>query len=116
MTRTTQQVFDDHRKAIEAADLGLILADYADNAILLTTDGPAVGKEAIRGFFENAFKSFPNLKITFDRTAVEDDLFLLQWFGDSDVATIPHGVAAFIIRDGLIQRQAEWFTVVPKEG
>jgi len=46
---------------------------------------------------------------------VEDDIFLLQWSGNSDVATMPHGVAAFIIRDGLIQRQAEWFIVIPKE-
>ena len=91
------------------------MADYADDAILLTMDGAAVGREAIRGFFENVFKSFPNIKVTFDKTAVEDDIFLPQWFGDSDVATMPHGVAAFIIRDGLIQRQAEWFIVVPKE-
>jgi hypothetical protein len=116
MVRTTQQVFDHHKAAIQSGDLALLVADYADDAILLTLDGAFVGKEAIQGFFENAFESFPNFKILFGKTAVEDDTFLLQWSGESDVATVPHGTAAFIIRDGKIQRQAEWFIVVPKEG
>jgi uncharacterized protein (TIGR02246 family) len=115
MARTTQQVFDAHQEAFEAGDLEKLMADYADDAILLTMDGTAVGKEAIQGFFENVFKSFPNLKVSFDKTAVEDDVLLLQWSGDSDVAALPHGVATFIIRDDKIQRQTEWFIVVPKE-
>ena len=115
MTRTTQQVFDAHRAAFEPIDLDKLMADYADDAIMVTLDGAFVGKQAIQGFFENAFKAFPNLKVSFDKTAVEGDTFLLQWSGECDVATFPHGVAAFIIRDGLIQRQAEWFVVVPKE-
>ncbi len=91
------------------------MADYADDAILLTLDGAFVGKEAVQGFFMNALQTFPNFKVSFDMTAVEGDLFLLQWSGDSDVATFPQGVATFIIRDGLIQRQTEWMVVVPKE-
>jgi hypothetical protein len=82
---------------------------------MLTLDSAFVGKQAIQGFFENAFKAFPNFKVSFDKTAVEGDIFLLQWSGESDVATFPHGVATFIVRDGLIQRQTEWFVAVPKE-
>jgi ketosteroid isomerase-like protein len=115
MARTTQQVFDAHREAFEPINLEKLMADYADDAILLTLDDAFVGKEAIQGFFENIFESFPNLKVSFEKTAVEGDIFLLQWSGESDVATFPHGTAAFIIRDGKIQRQAEWFIVVPKE-
>ncbi len=114
MARTMQQVFDAHQAAFAAGDPEKLIADYAADAILLTLDGPVVGQEAIRGFFGNAFKSFPNFKVSFDKTAVADDTLLLQWSGDSDVATLPHGVAAFIIRDGQIQRQTEWFSVVPK--
>ena len=114
MARSTQQVFDHHREAFEPINLENLMADYADDAILLTLDGAFVGKEAIRGFFGSIFENHPNLKISFEKTAVEGDIFLLQWSGESDVATFPRGTAAFIIRDGKIQRQAEWFTVVPK--
>ena len=114
MARSTQQVFDHHREAFEPFNLEELMADYADDAILLTLDGAFVGKEAIRGFFGGISENHPNLKISFEKTAVEDDIFLLQWSGESDVATFPRGTAAFIIRDDKIQRQAEWFTVVPK--
>lgn len=116
MARTSQQVFDDHQRAIEAGDFDLLMADYAEDAIMMTMEGPAVGKEAVRGLFEYLFTAFPNVKIEFEKTVVEDDLVLLQWSADSDVATIPHGFASFLIQDGLIRRQAEFFVAVPKEG
>jgi ketosteroid isomerase-like protein len=116
MTRTTQQVFDSHRDAIETGDFERLIADYADDANLLTLDGAFVGKEGVASFFAGAFESFPGLRISFEKTAVEGDTFLLQWSAECDVGTFPHGVAAFIIREGKIQRQAEWFIFVPKEG
>ncbi len=115
MARTTQQVFDDHEAAFQSGDMAQLMADYADDAVMLLLDNVAVGKEAIQALFESLFKGFPGLKVSFEKTAVEDDIFLLQWSGDSDVATLPHGVATFIIQNDKIQRQTEWFVVVPKE-
>jgi hypothetical protein len=114
MARTTQQVFDSHQAAFEPINLEKLMADYAHDAVLLTLDGAFVGKEAIRGFFEYMFNSHPHVRISFERTAVEGDTFLLQWSGESDVATFPRGTAAFIITDGKIQRQVEWMEIVPK--
>lgn len=116
MVRSKQEVFDHHRSAFNPPDLEKLIADYADDAILLTLDGEFIGKEAIQGFFGNAFAAFPNFTVSFDKTSVADDTFLLQWSGEADNATIPHGVATFNIRDGMIQRQTEWFVAVPKEG
>jgi ketosteroid isomerase-like protein len=116
VARTTQEVFDDHEAAFQSRDMTRLMADYADDAVMLLLDNVAVGKEAIQATYEYLFGSFPGLTVTFEKTAVEGDLFLLQYSGDSDVATIPHGVATFIIKDDKIQRQTEWFFVVPKEG
>jgi uncharacterized protein (TIGR02246 family) len=116
MTRTSQEVFDDHRRAFESGDPDRIAADYADDAIVVTLDGPAVGKQAIRGLYEYFFTAFPNLKVDFQKTVVADDVVLLQFSGDSDVATFPQGAATFIVQDGLIQRQTEFFVPIPKEG
>ena len=114
MARTTQQVFDSHEAAFQSGDMAQLMADYADDAVMLLLDNVAVGKEAIQGLFGSLIGSFPGLKLSFDKTAVEGDLFLLQYSGDSNVATIPHGTATFIIQDDKIQRQSEWMTVVPK--
>jgi ketosteroid isomerase-like protein len=115
MARTTQQVFDAHKQAILNADFPNLLADYANDAVLMTMDGAFVGKEAIQGFFENLFKSQPNPKVSFGKSVVEGDMLLLEWSAESDVGTFPQGVDTFIIQDDKIQRQTMWFTFVPKE-
>lgn len=82
-----------------------MLADYADDAVLLTMEGAFVGKAAIQGFFVNSLSAMPNAKISFTGHVVHGDLVLITWTGDSDVATIPHGADSFVIEDDRIRRR-----------
>ena len=117
MTRSTQEVFDSHRDAIEASDFEKLAADYAEDAILGTLDGSFIGRDAIlNGFFKPILSQYPDAKLNFEKTVVEDDVCLLQWSAEMSTVTIPRGPAVFIIRDGLIERQGEWFEILPKEG
>jgi ketosteroid isomerase-like protein len=117
MTRSTQEVFDSHREAIETGNFEQLIADYAEDAVLVTLDGSFIGREAIlTGFFQAMFSQAPDAKINFEKVAVERDVCLLQWSVDASNLTVPRGTAVFIIQDGLIQRQGEWFEIVPKEG
>jgi predicted SnoaL-like aldol condensation-catalyzing enzyme len=113
MTRTTQEVFDAHMVAIDTGDFEKLIADYADDAVMLTFDGASVGKKGIAGFFQNTFSQFPNLRLSVERTAVEGDMVLLEWSAVSDVGT-GRGMDTFVIRDGEIQRQTVWMEVFPK--
>jgi ketosteroid isomerase-like protein len=115
MARSTEQVFEDHKNAILNADFPKLMADYADDAVLMTIDGTFVGKDAIQGFFQDLFASQPNPRVNFRKYVVEGDTLLLEWSAESDVAKMPQGVDTFIIQDDKIQRQTMWFTVVPKE-
>ena len=115
MARTTQQVFDNHEAAFQSRDMARLMADYADDAVMLLLDNVAIGKEAIEALYGTLIGGFPGLELSFDQTAVEGDLLLLQYSGDSDAATIPHGISTFIIQDDKIQRQTEWFVAIPKE-
>jgi uncharacterized protein (TIGR02246 family) len=115
MTRSTQEVFDAHRKAIETGDMEKLAADYAEDAVLVTLDGSFIGRDAImNGFFKMILTQFPDVEVNFEKVAVEGDVCLLQWSAEASNATVPRGTAVFIIRDGLIQRQGEWLEVVPK--
>jgi len=115
-TRTVQEVFDHHKAAFQAKDIPTLMEDYADDAVLLMLDGPAVGKEAIQATFEGLFAAFPGVELTLWETSVpSDNLLLLHWTAESDIGTFPTGVATFVIEDGLIQRQTEWFAFVPKQ-
>jgi ketosteroid isomerase-like protein len=114
MARSTQQVFEDHGMAIASGDMDKLMADYAEDAILLTLDGCCVGKEAIQAFFEETFAGMPNAQITPKALAVEGDTLIVHWSADSDTVSIPDGVDTLVIRDDKIQRQTAWFQAVPK--
>ena len=47
-TRTPQEVFAHHGKALAAGDLDEIAADYADDSVVLTAAGAARGKDGVR--------------------------------------------------------------------
>jgi len=116
MTRSIEEVFASHREAIESLDFEKLAADYAEDAILLTIDGSFVGREAIMNdFFKPNLTRFSDSTFNFEKTAFETDLCLLQWSADMEGARIPRGTAVFVIRDGLIQRQGEWFEIVPQD-
>jgi ketosteroid isomerase-like protein len=117
MTRSTREVFESHKEAIEKMNFEQLAGDYAEDAILVTIDGSFVGKEAIMtGFFQAIMGQFPDVKIEFEKLSIEGDVCLLQWSAEASAVSCPRGTAVFIIQDGLIQRQGEWFEMFPKEG
>lgn len=116
-TRTTEEVFKSHREAIEKLNFEQLAGDYAEDAVLVTIDGSFIGREAIMtGFFQAIMAQFPDMKINFEKVSYEDDVCLLQWSAESSAMTVPRGTAVFLIQDGLIRRQGEWFQMVLKEG
>ena len=114
MARSTQQVVEDHMSALNSGDIAEIMADYADDAVLLTLDGGFVGKEAIGAFFSGALQGMSNFELSTGAVAVEGDMLLVQWSAESDTVSIPEGVDTFIVRDDKIQRQTGWAKMVPK--
>lgn len=114
--RTTEEVFKSHREAIEALDIDKLMADYAEDALFVTQNGSFIGREAIlSGFFQAILAQFPDMKITFDEITIEDDTCLIQWSAEASAVTVPVGLGVLFIQDGFIQRQVEWFQMVPKE-
>jgi ketosteroid isomerase-like protein len=116
MSRTIQEVFESHREAIEKGDIEQLAGDYAEDAVMITLDGAFQDREMImNGFFKTIFDQFPDTKITFEKVVYEGDMCLLEWSATASTGDVPHGVGAFLIRDGFIQRQWEWFHMNLKE-
>jgi hypothetical protein len=114
MVRSTELIFQDHMRALLNGDFPALMADYADDAILMTMDGPNVGKAAIQQYFINSLSAMPNTKLSPGGHVVHGDYVLLNWTGVSDVATVPHGVDTFVIQDDKIRLQTVCFMVIPK--
>jgi ketosteroid isomerase-like protein len=49
MARSTEQVYQDHMSALLGGDIHALMADYADDAVLMTMQGASVGKTAVQG-------------------------------------------------------------------
>jgi ketosteroid isomerase-like protein len=117
MTRTTEEVFNSHREAIETVNIEKLMADYAEDALMVTQNGSFAGREAIlSGFFQVFLAQFPDVKINFEEVTIEDDVCLIQWSADASAARMPVGIGVLFVKDGFIQRQVEWFQMEMKEG
>lgn len=104
MARTPQEIFDHHIHAIVTRDIDALLADYADDAVLITSGGVARGKAGVLAVFTKFLGDVAD--VTFDtRTQIlEGDVLFLEWSVDSRSARV-EGSDTFVFHDNLIRAQ-----------
>ena len=102
-----ETVFNHHLQAVMAHDLPAIMQDYAEDAVILTPQGPVVGKAAIQESYTDFVlpmltnEFFQNMKTL--RQDIVGEIVYLVW----EVAGVADlGVDIFVIRDGKIVSQA----------
>ena len=105
MTRTPQEVFAHHGKALAAGDLDEIVADYADDAVFITPGGIKRGKDGIREAFTGLLADVPNAAWELKTQIYEGDALFLEWAATSAATRVEDGIDTFIFRDGLIRLQ-----------
>jgi ketosteroid isomerase-like protein len=111
MTRTPQEVFAHHAQALGAADLDEIVADYADDSILITPGGAARGKDGVRAAFAKLLGDMPHAAWDLKSQTYEGDVLLLEWTADSAAGRVDDGVDTFVFRDGMIWVQTVRYSV-----
>jgi ketosteroid isomerase-like protein len=114
MTRTPQEVFAHHGKALGAGDLDEIVVDYADDSVLITPAGAARGKDGVRKVFARLLDDLPDAAWDLKNQIFEGDLLFLEWAADSAVNRVHDGVDTFVFRDGMIRAQTVRYTPQPK--
>ena len=110
MTRTPQEVFADHGQALAAGDLDAIVADYADDSVVITSAGVARGKDEIRQVFVKLLDDLPEAAWDLKTLIFDGDVLLLEWAADSAVNSADDGVDTFVFRDGMIWAQTVRYT------
>ncbi|CAM4474941.1 SnoaL-like domain protein [Mycobacterium basiliense] len=110
MTRTPQEVFVHHGRALATGDLDEIVADYADDSVLPTSAGVARGKDAIRKVFATLLDDLPNAAWDLKSQVFEGDLLFLEWAAESADNRVDDGVDTFVFRDGMIRAQTVRYT------
>jgi hypothetical protein len=115
MTRTPQEVFAHHVEALGAADLDEIVADYADDAVLITPSGTGRGEVGIRAGFAKLLADVPNAMWELKTQIYEGDLLFLEWTADSTAGQVDDGVDTFVFKDGMISAQTVRYSLQHKD-
>lgn len=101
-----EQVLDDHMSGLVAGDVERAVADYADDAVMITAGmGTAEGIEAIR----QAFSMIPpGMFAGFEETerVVVGETAMVTWKTDA----LAFGTDTFVVRDGKIVAQTVAFS------
>ena len=109
MTRTPEEVFQHHSQALGAENLDEIIADYADDAVLITPAGVSRGKDGIRAAFTQMFANVPHASRDLRTQIFEGDVLFLEWTHTAG-SVVEDGVDTYLFRDGLIRAQtARWW-------
>jgi len=111
-TRTPEEVFAHHGKALGAEDLEDIVADYADDAVLVVQKQVYRGKDGARQVFTQLLSDVPQAKWELE-TVYADDVLYLEWKATGGGRKIEDGIDTFIFKDGLIRVQTVVYTVQP---
>ena len=106
-SRTTQSVLDHHLQTFGAFDVEGILADFSEDSALVLPDVVLRGRQAIRGFFSQAFDEFRQPGTTFQliATHVVGDCAFVVWSAETAANTYELAADTFLVRNGVIEVQ-----------
>jgi ketosteroid isomerase-like protein len=111
MTGSLEDAFRDHGRAVNSGDLQAILSDYADDAVILTAQGPLEGKAGVETFLAQALSLLPQVQVSARQTVISGNALLVWWSAESPAGRIDDGVDSFVYENGLIKLQSASFTV-----
>ncbi len=113
--RSPQEIFNNHGKALLAEDVDAIVANFAEDAVLITPSGVHRGHDGVREAFTQLFADLPGAKWDLKVTTFAGEVLFLEWSADSAANRAEHGVDTFVFRNGLIQAQTVRYTLTPNE-
>jgi len=111
MARTTQEILQHHGEAIAAGDLAGILADYTDDAVLITPQGTFTGAAGARDAWLQLLGALPNPQVDLSSVVVEGDVVLMTWSAVTDDGRVDDGVDTLIVSGDGIRVQTVHYTL-----
>jgi ketosteroid isomerase-like protein len=115
MPRTPQEIFDHHVSALAAGDLDELLADYADDAVIISPEGAVRGKAGIRQAFTQILTALPEATWDVPTRIYEDDVLFIEWSAVSKAGRVTDGTDTLVFAGDGIRAQTVRFTLQPAD-
>jgi hypothetical protein len=112
----TETVLNHHLKAFGDGDLAEILADYTEESVHLTANGPIKGQAALRPVFEAFFAEFakPGASFEMKQRLIEGEVAYIVWVAETADNVYELATDTFLVRDGKIAVQSFTGKITPK--
>ena len=104
-TEETKKVWQHHIEAWGAGDLDGIMADYAEDSILILNNTVYRGIEKIRGVFERLFKIFINGDNLIDTEVIEEEVIYITWHFTPTNDSERYGTDTLVVQNSIIKYQ-----------
>jgi ketosteroid isomerase-like protein len=110
MTRSPEDAYSAHLQAVNTGNLDAILKNYADDAVILTSQGSLEGKAGVEAFFRQAFSLLPQAQVSANQVVSSGAAMLVRWEAESPGGRVDDGVDTFVFERGLIKLQTISFS------
>jgi len=115
MTRSTQDVFDDHLRLADAQDVATdITRNFTADCVLLTGYGVFRGHAGGRDAAALLQRQLPDARFAYRTRMHEGEIAFLEWEAEASTACVHDGADSFLIRGGRIVVMTIHYTVQPK--
>ena len=110
--RSAREVFEDHlRTGVEGTVEEDLAHNYADDLVVLTSDGVQRGHDGLRRQADKLRKELPNCTFCYGTQLVEGEFAFLEWSADADGAKVRDGADSYVIRNEQIVAQTIHYTI-----
>lgn len=104
MTRTTEQIFNDHLSRADQGDVeGDIAANFAPDCVLLTSFGRFEGHDGARAAAALLARQVPGAVYRYTQRSVVGEIAFLEWTATGSGARVRDGADSFLCRDDRVQ-------------
>ncbi len=111
MPRTPQGIFAHHASALMAGDVEEIVADYAEDAVLITPASVFRGRDGIREAFTGLLAELPEASWDVPTQIYEGDILFIEWSAVAKSNRVTDGVDTFVFTGDAIRVQTVRYTL-----
>ena len=111
MPRTPQEIFAHHASALMAGDVEEIVADYAEDAVIITPGSVFRGRDGIREVFTRLLAELPEASWDVPTQIYEGDILFIEWSAAAKSNRATDGVDTFVFSGDAITVQTVRYTL-----
>ena len=110
-TAATEAMSQARLAAFAKGDVETLLAQHADNAVIIAPSGVIDTPEARRALVIQTIAAFavPDMKFTMVSATARDDLLTYVWTAETPTTDFGTGVETYVLKDGRIVYHTEYF-------